>query len=178
MVALSGAVINTVSFPGVVVHELAHYLACRLVGVAVYEVCYFRFGSPGGYVTHEPTSKWLHTVVVSTAPLVLNTVVGAVVAFPSILRVFDFTGAASTVDRILVWFGVSVAMHAIPSRADAGLIWQSVQGAQASWAAKLVAAPIVGLIHVLALASMVWFDVVYGILVSLAVPKLLVALLA
>lgn len=44
-------------FPGVMVHELAHQLFCRLMGVPVYEVKYFQFADTCGYVAHEPAER-------------------------------------------------------------------------------------------------------------------------
>lgn len=54
---IPGFLISIVTFPGVIVHEMAHQIFCRLCGVAVFDVCYFRFGNPSGYVVHEIPKK-------------------------------------------------------------------------------------------------------------------------
>jgi len=54
---IPGKVVSLLTFPGVIVHELAHKIFCEMAGVQVYEVCYFRFGNPAGYVKHEPVSE-------------------------------------------------------------------------------------------------------------------------
>ena len=178
MFFVPGSLIAAITFPGVVIHELAHQLFCRYFKIPVYQVCYFRFGNPSGYVVHGQPGKWTHNVLVGAGPFFLNSVLGATLAFPSALRVFEFDGAASTLDGILIWLGVSIAMHAIPSTGDARSMWQAVSGDRASLLAKVTVAPVVGLIFVLALGSVVWLDLIYGIGVSLALPKLLVAALA
>lgn len=175
---IPGVVIAAITFPGVVIHELAHQLFCRYFKIPVYQVCYFRFGNPAGYVVHGQTDNWVHQVLIGAGPFFLNSILGALLALPSALRVFEFSGAASILDGVLIWLGVSVAMHAIPSNSDAKSMWQAVSGERASFLAKLGVAPVVGLIFLLAVGSIVWLDLVYGIAVSLAIPKLLVAVLA
>lgn len=39
---IPGFLISIATFPGVIVHEAAHQLFCRLTKVAVLDVCYFR----------------------------------------------------------------------------------------------------------------------------------------
>ena len=53
MIIIPGWLIALVTFPGVIVHEAAHFLFCRLRRVAVFDVCYLRFGNPAGYVIHS-----------------------------------------------------------------------------------------------------------------------------
>lgn len=50
---IPGFLISILTFPGVIVHEIAHQLFCRICGVAVLDVCYFKAGNPAGYVVHE-----------------------------------------------------------------------------------------------------------------------------
>lgn len=178
MFFMPGSVISAITFPGVVIHELAHQLFCRYFKVPVYQVCYFRFGNPAGYVVHGQTESWVYSVLIGVGPFFLNSILGAILAFPSALRVFEFSNAASVLDGILVWLGVSIAMHAIPSTGDAKSMWRTVSGGGASVLAKLIVAPIVGLIFVLAVGSVVWLDLIYGIFVSIALPNFFVAILS
>lgn len=175
---IPGSVVAALTFPGVVIHELAHQLFCRYFKIPVYEVCYFRFGNPSGYVIHGQTDNWVHQVLIGLGPFFLNSILGALLAFPSALRVFEFNGAANNLDGILIWLGISIAMHAIPSTGDAKSMWAAVSGNRASTLAKVGVAPLVGVIFVLAIGSVIWLDVLYGLAVSLALPKLLVAALA
>ncbi|MBK9445209.1 MAG: hypothetical protein QG616_2189 [Pseudomonadota bacterium] len=178
MFLIPGSFIAAATFPGVVIHELAHQLFCHLFKIPVFQVCYFRFGNPAGYVVHGNSENWMHQVLVSAGPFFLNSLLGALLAFPSALRVFEFSESASALDIALIWLGVSIAMHAIPSTGDAKAMWAAVSGGKAPLLAKLGIAPVVGLIFVLAVGSVVWLDLAYGIAISLALPKLLVAVLA
>ena len=178
MFFIPGSVISALTFPGVVIHELAHQLFCRYLKIPVYQVCYFRVGNPAGYVVHAQAGNWIHQVLIGCGPFFVNSVLGGVLAFPSALRVFEFSGAATIADSILIWLGVSIAMHAIPSTGDAKSMWMAVSGGKASAFAKLCVAPLVGVIYLLAIGSAFWLDLFYGVAVSLALPRLMVAVLS
>ena len=165
--------LTLVSFPGVIVHEIAHLLFCRLFRVPVLKVCYFRLGNPAGYVLHEKPQSAAQHVCICTGPFLVNTVLGALIALPGVIPVITFE-SASTLDYVLVWLGVSIAMHAFPSTGDAKVIWASIWSDESSFMAKLVGVPIVALIYAGALGSVVWLDVLYGVGVALALPMLLV----
>jgi hypothetical protein len=178
MFFVPGIAVAVATFPGVVVHEVAHLAVCRILGIPVYEVCYFRFGTPTGYVVHQKINDFWRLLLVGCGPFLINSVLGAILAFPSALRVFEFEGAASSMDGILVWLGVSVAMHAFPSAGDARAMWEAVTGKDVPVLAKLIGVPLVGLMFLLVLGSGFFFDLVYGILIALAFPKMIVDLLA
>jgi hypothetical protein len=178
MFFIPGSVISALTFPGVIIHELAHQLFCRHFRIPVYEVCYFRFGNPAGYVVHGRSEHWAHQVLVGIGPFFLNSLLGALLAFPSALRVFEFDGATSMLDTVLIWLGVSIAMHAIPSKVDAKSIWAAISEKNTPVLAKFGVAPLVGLIYVLNAGSVIWLDLVYGVAVSVALPELLVTLLS
>lgn len=177
MFFIPGSVIAAITFPGIVVHELAHQLFCRYFRIPVYKVCYFRFGKPAGYVIHGQTANWVQQVLISAGPFFVNSILGAMLAFPSLLRLFEFHSSTAMFDGLLMWLGVSIAMHAIPSVGDAKSMWLAVSGQNAPVLAKLGVAPLVGFSFLLAIGSVFWLDVLYGIAVSVAIPKLLLALL-
>lgn len=178
MILIPGPVIAALTFPGVVIHELAHQLFCRRFGIPVYQVCYFQFGDPAGYVVHGITDNWRHQVLVSAGPFFLNSSFAAILAFPSALRSFHFSGAATPFDMLLLWFAMSVAMHAIPSTVDAKAMWQAVSAKKVSLLARVAVAPLVGLIFLLAIGSMFWLDLVYAVGVCLVLPTMLAQFLS
>jgi len=177
MFFIPGSLISAITFPGVVIHELAHQLFCRFFNIPVFEVCYFRFGNPAGYVIHGESENWVHQVLVSAGPFFINSLLGALLTFPSALRIFEFNGATTPIDGVLMWFGISIAMHSIPSTGDAKSMWAAVSGKRVPIIAKLCVSPVVGLIFILSVGSVLWLDLLYGVAVSLALPKLIVAVL-
>lgn len=174
---IPGFLISILTFPGVIVHEAAHQLFCRLCKVAIFDVCYFRVGNPSGYVVHEIPNNAYKNILIGIGPFLVNTIVGAIIALPAAVPVIKF-GSANLLDYFLIWLGVSVAMHSFPSTGDAKSIWKSVWGTETSIFAKIVATPIVGLIFIGAAGSVVWLDLIYGAGVAMAIPNLLIWLLA
>jgi len=149
---LPGILITIVTFPGVIVHELAHQFFCRLRRVAVFEVCYFRFGNPAGYVLHEiPRTAGDH-LLIGIAPFFVNSLLGAIIALPGFIPLMHFK-SAGPLDYFLAWLGLSITMHAFPSTGDAKGIWKALWGKRSSFFTKLIGAPVVGLIYLGALGS-------------------------
>ncbi|MEI8280913.1 MAG: DUF3267 domain-containing protein [Armatimonadota bacterium] len=170
---IPGFLITWVTFPGVVVHELAHALFCRLFGVGIYEVKYFQFstgfGQPAGYVIHENADSAWKNLMISIGPFFVNTILGAVIGASAATPVLQFKGG-DIIDYILIWLGVSIAMHAFPSTGDAKSIRQSLADPSTSLITKIWATPIVWLIYLGALGSMFWLDAIYGVMVVGAIP--------
>src|SRR5215469_14392756 len=125
MFLIPGFLIALVTFPGIIVHELAHQIFCGLQGVAIFKTCYFRLGNPAGYVVHEPPKYPHQSILIGLGPFLVNTLVGGLIAFPAALPVIRF-GSGDFLDCVLVWLGVSITMHAIPSTGDAKSMQEAV----------------------------------------------------
>jgi len=175
MFFIPGPLIALFTFPGVIVHELAHQLFCRWFNVPVLQVCYFRVGNPAGFVIHEPPTKSYQSLFISVGPFLINTIIGAIVAFPAALPVIQF-GAGDLLDYLLIWLGVSIAMHAFPSRGDARSLWQSVRAPGISPVARLLVAPVVGIIYVVTIGRFFWLDFFFGIGIAIGLPSMVVAM--
>lgn len=176
-IIIPGFVISLLTFPGVIVHEAAHQLMCRFTGTPVLRVCYFQTGNPAGYVVHDlPSSGWRHFLI-SVAPFLINTVAGFLIALPVGLIVAS--GAKpGLMEGVLGWLGISVAMHAFPSTGDAASLRHALKRPDVSWLLRLIAFPVVWVIHVGAFLSTAWFDAIYAALVCFGLPTLLMELLA
>jgi hypothetical protein len=175
MFFVPGILISIATFPGVIVHEFAHQLFCRLTRVAVFKVVYFQFQNPVGYVLHEVTNEKWKSVLISVGPFFVNTIVGAVISMPAAIPVFKFH-ETNPFYYLLIWLGVSIAMHAFPSTGDAQSMWSSVSEGKSF--TKYLVMPIVGLIYLGAFGSMFWLDLIYGAGVAVGFPNLIVNLLA
>jgi hypothetical protein len=177
MFFVPGFIIALATFPGVIVHELAHQFFCRLLRVAVLDVCYFRLGNPAGYVIHEHPKTPGQQILIGIGPFFLNTILGALIALPASIPVIKF-GSGSPLDYLLMWTGISIAMHCFPSVGDAQGIWEAVKKRETLIPVKVLGTPIVGLIYLCAAGSVIWLDLVYGIGVTTVIPSLIVRLLA
>ncbi len=177
MFFIPGIAITALSFPGVIVHELAHQLFCRWCKVPVFKVVYFQLANPAGYVLHEvPQNKW-QSIAISIGPFFINTIIGALIALPAALPVFNFHNA-TLVHYLLIYLGVSIAMHAFPSTGDAAVIWQTLNEKDTSVWVKIVGYPVVGLIYLGSLGSFFWLDVLYGVGVAIGLPYLIINMLS
>jgi hypothetical protein len=178
---IPGFLITWVTFPGVIVHEFAHALFCKLFGVEIYEVKYFQIKvglrQPAGYVRYRPPAQAWKEALIGIGPFFVNTIVGGLIAAPAAIPVFTFN-SHDPFDYFLIWLGISIAMHAFPSIGDASTIWRAVKGPTSSVLTKVVAMPLVGLIYLGALGSIFLLDAVYGMVIAGALPELLVKLLA
>jgi hypothetical protein len=175
------------TFPGVIVHEFAHALFCKLFGIEIYEIRYFKFDptrpvnsraqGPIGYVISAPARNAWQSLMICLGPFIVNTVVGGLIAIPAAIPVFQF-GQGDALDFFLCWLGISIAMHAFPSPGDADTLWRAIKSPKAPLAAKIVGLPIMGLIYLGVVGSVAWLDLLYGIAVVGFIPRILVNFLA
>ncbi|HEV3324649.1 MAG TPA: DUF3267 domain-containing protein [Puia sp.] len=174
---IPGFIITLITFPGVIVHELAHQLFCRYFKIPVFKVVYFQLGNPAGYVLHERALDKAQGILVSVGPFIVNTIVGALIALPASLPVFTFH-TAGPLDYVLIYLGVSIAMHAFPSKGDANVIWEAMKESNTPAWVKFIGYPVVGLIYLGSLGSFFWLDLLYGIGVAVGIPNLIIRLIS
>lgn len=186
MFFIPGVVISVITFPGVIMHELAHQIFCRLRNIPVLEVKYFQVKNPSGYVIHEQSDNPFTNFIISIGPFIVNTLIGALVLLPASIELSEFgllnsiknnnIGSDATV-RLLpmllaYWLGVSILMHAFPSTGDAkGLVSSILKNKDVSIFVKILVSPVVGLIYIGAFGSFVWLDLGYALLVAFLLPK-------
>jgi hypothetical protein len=170
---IPGFVITVLTFPGVIVHEAAHLLFCKLRGVRVFKVCYFQLGTPAGYVLHEPPESFLTTLLVCVGPFIINSLLCVVFCFPAYLpyRVFQIQ---DPIAMFFLWLGVSIGMHAFPSIGDGTVLWKhAVRGAKALNPLAILSMPLVLVIVAANIGSIFWLDAMYGLALGLGVPEIL-----
>lgn len=154
---IPGEIISLITFPGVILHELSHKVFCDKLKVKVYEVCYFRFKNPVGYVKHGPVKSYTQAFLIDVSPFIINTLV----AFSIFLIAVNIQ--ATFIKYFLYWLGVSIAMNSFPSSGDANLLWHYSKETLRSSKWALLGFPIAALIKIANLLSIVWFDLFYAI---------------
>lgn len=175
---IPGFLIAAMTFPGVIVHEFAHQLFCRLFGVPVYDVVYFQMKNPSGYVAHEPTEKPLASFMISVGPFIVNTLLGMLIVFPAAVELFRFEVYQNLLVLLLGWLGISILMHAFPSTGDAKVMVQAIlKNPDVNLAVKVVTAPVIGLVYLGALGSMMWLDLIYAVFMAMVLPNLVLLLI-
>ncbi|MHC1722058.1 MAG: metalloprotease family protein [Aminipila sp.] len=173
MFFIPGILISAITFPGVIIHELAHQIFCRIMRVPVYEVKYFQFSNPCGYVLHESTENPFKTFMISIGPFLVNTLVGMIIISPAAIELIAFEDYSNPLNIVLGWLGFSILMHAFPSTGDAKVLVNNIfKNKNVNTLVKILVAPIIGLIYIGALGSVVWLDAIYAILVAMIIPNL------
>lgn len=170
MFFIPGWVISIATFPGVIVHEAAHFLFCRVFKLAVFDVCFFRFGNPAGYVVHEKTSNFTATFFVAMGPFLVNTVLCVLFCSAAFLPVWELEVADPTA-YFFYWLGLSIGMNAFPSTADLKILWGQApaEAKKMNWLA-ILSLPLIAVLYVLNFARMIWADLGYGIAVGILAP--------
>lgn len=98
--------------PGVVTHEFAHYLVCKLLRVPVYDVDLFSFGDTAGYVEHAVPRSYTKRLLVALAPLLVNLSLALALFWAG-------TQLAPLYTVVALYFGFVVIAHSLPSSVDA-----------------------------------------------------------
>ena len=177
--SMSGKTAALLTFPGVIVHEMAHKFFCDITKTPVYKVRYFKYGGdPVGYVQHAPSKDLKSCFWISIGPLLINTILCALLTFPAIFPIFilSVTGYNS-IFLFLLWIGLSIGMHAFPSNQDMEELLEMIKNNETphsalGFAARAFAILLEGTNYLRAH----WIDLLYAILVSWFLPWLATAI--
>ncbi|MFQ5602750.1 MAG: DUF3267 domain-containing protein [bacterium] len=170
---IPGEIVAALTFPGVIVHEVAHMLFCKLRKVAVLDVCFFQFDNPAGYVLHDEIEDFTTAFLVSIGPFLVNSLLCIVICFPAFVPVKIF-GLNNPLSYVLIWLGVSIGMHAFPSNQDAQHLLHYAKKEIASLKPlAIISYPLVLVIYLANLLSFFWIDYLYGIGIGLGLPALI-----
>ena len=173
MIIIPGFLIALLTFPGIIVHEAAHMLFCRLRGVRVLEVCFFRVGNPAGYVVHEHTQDFTTTFFICVGPFIVNTLFCLFLCLPAFIPYKVFNRNEDLLVLFQLWLGVSIGMHAFPSMGDGRNLWEHAKlAAKQKNTLAWISFPIVGFIYLANLLAFFWFDAIYGIAIGVGLPML------
>jgi hypothetical protein len=173
MFFIPGELISIITFPGIIVHEFAHMLFCRIRKVAIFDACYFRVGNPAGFVVHENTSNFTSTFLISMGPFFVNTLLCLLICLPAYMPI-KFFNIDHPLSYFLIWLGVSIGMHAIPSNQDAKNVFnQAKERIKDKNILAIVSFPIIGLIYVFNIMRFLWADIIYGVAIGIGIPSLI-----
>jgi hypothetical protein len=173
MFFMPGLLISLFTFPGVIIHEMAHRFFADLAGVPVYEVCYFRLGNPSGYVIHGKPVNVKQALLISVGPLIINTILCSAITIAAIYPWFIFNSQMNTQECILIWLGLSIGMHAFPSNHDMASFSRIVKEKKSNVFLILIAKMIECIFQIANLLRFFWFDLIYAVCVTLIVPFVL-----
>jgi hypothetical protein len=173
MFFIPGQLIAIVTFPGVIVHEFAHMIFCKIRGVTVFDACYFQIANPAGYVVHERTTNFTSSFLIATGPFLVNSLLCFLICFPAYVPLSYF-GISHPLSYFLMRLGVSIGMHAIPSTGDANNMWEDAKVHVRSYnLLAILTFPLVIVIYVFNVLRVIWADLAYGIALGVWLPGLI-----
>ena len=170
MFFIPGPVIAALTFPGVIVHEAAHLFFCRYFKLQVYQVCFFRFGNPSGYVVHEQSENFTAMFFVSMGPFFVNTLLCVLFCTAAFLPVWELK-VFDPLAYFFYWLGLSIGMHSFPSTQDLSNLWEHAPKlAKQGNPLAILSLPLAGVLVVLNFGRIIWADLGYGIAVGVLGP--------
>ncbi len=169
-----GPVISLITFPGVIIHEIAHRFFADIAGVPVYQVCYYRIGDPAGYVVHEETHQLKQAFLIAVGPLIINSLLCMLITFTVVypLSIFNDQASHYTVG-LTAWIGFSIGMHAFPSDHDAESFLQVVEKANKGEWLFIISKIFAIIIKIANALRVAWFDLFYAIGLSYVLPLII-----
>ena len=166
--------------PGVIIHELSHHLFCIIFKAKVIDFCYYNFKDSSGYVLHNSPKHLYQEILISISPFFINSFLGGLVAYPTIINKLSLTGLVSLnwQDFLRIIIAISIGMNAIPSKGDGLSVWNSVGDSDMNFLLKIfiriMIAPLVFVIYLLNFgSSYLRIDLFYGVLICFVGPKLI-----
>lgn len=168
---------SLLTFPGVILHEYAHYKMCVWRGIPVKEVVLFQFGTPAGYVRHERPNCYADALAIAGAPFLINSALAVLLGVLLGLLLTATGGSGGVAAAGVGWLGISTGMHAIPSSGDAAYLWALATEHRRTSVLGMLGFPIAALIYVANLLSFLWFDVIYAAALVLLTLRITIGVL-
>jgi hypothetical protein len=103
--------IQTIFFPGMIFHEISHYLACIILRVRVRKVKLF--DPVEAFVIHDKASPW-KAIIISLAPFIIGNWF-ALELFKLANQMLSFL---NIIGLLLYWFALSLVYYSFPSKED------------------------------------------------------------
>lgn len=172
IIFVPGFVTAIITFPGVILHEIAHKFFCDLYQVPVYKVNYFVVSSKAGSVVHAVLHHSRKNAIIALAPLLINSMICLLFLTPQFLSHFMGTSFISTYtifDFILIWIGISCGFNALPSKADIAHI-----DARISWQLRCIKIFVKILNFFGVVGNFIWLAILFLIFCLICLPILLI----
>lgn len=171
MIFIPGIVITVATFPGFVMQTVARRFWCDLLRIPVYEAHYFK-----GTIVHERIDSPVRAAIVAFAPLTVNTILCAILFFPA---AFSFLLGSSTTGRdeffqvLLGWAGISIGMHALPSRGTISDYLKDIPKDARSGFGYYIFRVLGSVFTLIDFLKKFWIDFFYAVSVAMVVPFLI-----
>lgn len=118
--AVVNATVTVLFCPGILTHEYAHVLACRLLGIAVIESPSLGLFEGAATMDHEAVTRFDQDFGIAIAPFVVNSLLG--------ITAFALYGVLpAPLDILPLWAGITFGITALPSPDDTKTLLRGVR---------------------------------------------------
>ena len=173
MFLIPGVLFALLTFPGVICHRIARRFFCNLAGIRVYKVSYFLVPKGEPPVTHGPIDTFESAFLITIGPVILNSALCSLISFSAVIPVFVLQVEKTTfLSGLLIWLGISMGMNAFPTKSDMddfNAVVMKMPPGPLNFFGKWCA----GMISVVGVLKIFWFDAIYALLVTWFVPVLM-----
>jgi hypothetical protein len=172
---IPGQLIALITFPGVVIHEIAHRFFADLLGVPVYKIKYFQISKDAaGYVEHGEIKTTWQAFWICVGPFIINSLLCMVLTLPFayywlLLDAKD----PNPVVYFMGWLGLSIGVHAFPSNVDMKSFSHHAFKLSSNIIVKVFAVLLQILVFLSNLLRFFWFDLFYAMGISVIIPLLI-----
>ncbi|MDR1982661.1 MAG: metalloprotease family protein [Holosporaceae bacterium] len=159
---------SILTFPGIIIHEWAHKLACDLFKIKVLETKYWSL--QGGYVVHEATEDIKVVAAISLAPFVIGSLMAILLGIVCvIMRNWEILLEYFYVVRI---FGITIGMHAFPSNQDTSNFLNFAKHYNKK-TLVMIASTLHSVFIILNALRFIWIDAFYGAFLVILPEKII-----
>ena len=163
-----GTIIALITFPGVILHEIAHRFFCDITKTPVYEIKYIGISTPPlGYVAREQVYGLWKNTLISLGPFIVNNVTAFFVAMP--YGIIIGLGAGSVFAPVhilllifLMWLGFSCAYNSFPSSVDVSNLTEYIDKNHSIFT-QILYFPFRLIFFVQRILSVFWFDAIWAL---------------
>ncbi|MBP6384991.1 MAG: DUF3267 domain-containing protein [Pseudarcicella sp.] len=162
---LKGLFFTIFTFPGVIIHEIAHRFFCDITGTPVYKIKYLDISLDSdtlGYVEHGETKSLRSTILICLGPLIVNTFFCLLFSAPfSLVFSARATNILESSHLILLWLAFSIGAHAIPSTQDVSILTNYINKKE-NLIVQILYFPIRILFFITNILSFFWFNAIFS----------------
>jgi len=166
---IPNSVLRGATFLGVMAHEFAHELMCRLTNTKVIGGHFFQIqDSSGCVVSEQPSSIW-KCFSIGFCPFIFNTLLGFIAGLIAAAS-YRAAGKFEFMSIAFCYVSLSVAFNAFPSLQDAKVIDGELWKKGTSILAKVLLAPFVFIFAVKAVIGTVFMDFIWSLAFGVIIP--------
>jgi hypothetical protein len=171
MIAVRSYLPSLLTFPGVVLRQVVHAGFCRIFGVKILDIRYFRADTPSGYVFHEMPDRLSTAFWLALGPLVLHSFLCFALCLPALVPFLFRMENADFSSCFQLWLGLSIGAHAFPPLRDVGNLWDLTRReVKGHGAGVRLAFPMIAFLRIAQRLSLYGFDVAYAALLGVGLP--------